>query len=306
MSLKIESVALELREMVTAVVKNNPAQGIFFSGGLDTSVLAAIDPGMQAVTVSFESKGEDINYSRKVADYLAMKQFIRRVNSDEALEVIPEVIKILRSFDPAIPNDLVVYFAMKYFKELGVTKIMAGDGSDEIFGGYSYMRDMIDLESYIERISTNMRFSSNVIGEYFGIDIIQPFMNEDVVKFARRIARDLKINEHQGKVHGKWILRKAFEGMLPDEIIWQSKRPLERGSAMAQLRDIIQEKVSPEEFENNPYGINFINREHIYYYKVYKDVVGAIPVARQDEEKCPGCGAGMEPGRGHCYVCGYC
>lgn len=294
-----------LKLILSKAVNRNSYKGLLFSGGLDTSILASFRPKVTGITVSLESNADDILYSVSLAKLLGTEHIQRSVDIDEAIEAIPEVIKILKSFDPAIPNDLAVYFGLKKALELGLNIIATGDGSDELFGGYSFMQDMDDLENYIRSISKSMYFSSNSIGEFFGIKIIQPFIDKDVVNFALQIPVNLKIKRDNGKLWGKWILRKAFEEVLPKEIIWQSKRPIEVGSGMNRLRQIISDKVADEEFRENAYSIKFISKEHFYYYKIYKKVVGEIPKPKNNEKNCSGCGAGMDKDDFHCRTCGY-
>lgn len=303
----ITNITNEIRERLIKAVERNATEGLLFSGGLDSSVLAVLNPNMKAITVSLESFGEDVSYAELVAKGLKLSHYHRAVNVDEAIDSVPAVIKVLKSFDPAIPNDLVVYFGLKWAGELGIKRIMTGDGSDELFGGYSFMKDIDDLGSYIQKISEKMSFSSNEIGEFFGIKIIQPFIDRNIIDFALQIPTDLKIRKYNDKVWGKWILRKAFQNMLPAKIIWQDKRPLECGSGMRELRGIITSKVSDEEFEdkNRRYPIKFMNKEHLYYYEIYRKEVGEIPKPKDNQKKCPGCGAGMEHTVFHCKVCGY-
>ena len=341
-------IANELKKRLKEAVQGNTAEGLLFSGGLDTSVLAVLNPnmnpapqrgasprpskrgwarvnpapcfwmprhlwrggkrgGVKAITVSLESFGEDVSYAKLIAKHLKLNHYRRTVNVDEAIDAIPDVIKILKSFDPAIPNDLVVYFGLKVAKEMGIEEVMTGDGSDELFAGYNFMQKMNDLEDYIKRISQNMRFSSNCIGDFFGMNIVQPFLEKEFVNFALSINLDLKLKRYGGKSLGKWILRKAFEDILPKEIIWQDKRPLESGSGMTKIREIISSKVCDEEFErvNKSSSIKFINKEHFYYYGIYRSVVGEIPKPNDGEKKCTSCGAGMDPRAFHCKVCGY-
>ncbi|MCK5580146.1 MAG: hypothetical protein KAJ18_02620 [Candidatus Omnitrophica bacterium] len=301
----MKSIINDLKTMLTHAIKKEPYDGLLFSGGLDTSVLAAVNPAVKYVSVCLEDKAEDLYYLEILSKFLNVKPVLRKVSVDEAIENIPEVIKILKSFDPAIPNDLAVYFGIKEAKKLGINKIATGDGSDEIFAGYSFMRDIENLTEYIQRISRNMFFSSNVLADSFDLNIRQPFMDKEIVNFALKVPNALKIREDNGDVWGKWILRKAFEDDMPDEITWQSKRPLEYGSGMNYLRDILSDKVSDEEFNNNQYGIKFLNKEHLYYYKIYKNVVGDIPKPKENEKQCPGCGAGMMQKSFHCKICGY-
>ena len=294
-----------LRERLFKAVKKNNYQGLLFSGGLDSSLLAVIKPKVTGITVSLESKGEDIHYSKLLAKHLNIEHFHREVDPDEAIEAVPEVVKILKSFDPAIPNDLVVYFGLQSAQKLGIDEIGTGDGSDELFGGYSFMEKMDDLEAYIQRIAEKMYFNSNELGDFLGIKIIQPFMSREVMNFALQIPPGLKIRRYNGKVWGKWILRKAFEDLLHGDIIWQSKRPLECGSGMSRLRRTISERISDDEFNNNPFSIQFFNKEHFYYYQIYREVIGEIPKPKADEDRCPGCGAGIKKDHFHCRICGY-
>jgi asparagine synthase (glutamine-hydrolysing) len=211
----------------------------------------------------------------------------------------------LRSFDPAIPNDLAVYFALKQARDLGMKTIATGDASDELFGGYSFMLRMDDLESYIRRVAKTMKYSSNDIAKFFGLKIVQPFTDKSVVDFALRLPRQMKIRKTNGQLWGKWIVRKAFEDLLPKKLVWQSKRPLEFGSGMNRLRKIISNRISDEEFKRQAYPVRFLNKEHLYYYKIYCQVIGKIPQAASGQTRCPGCGGAMNKSSFHCKICGY-
>lgn len=300
----IGEITTDLKRTLLEAIGRSSYKGLLFSGGLDTSILAVAKPEIISITVSLESEAEDIRYAEFLAKSLDMEHFHRRVEIDEAIEAIPEVIRTLKSFDLAIPNDLVIYFALKSAKELGIDRIATGDGSDELFAGYLFMQDIDDLETYISRLTKKMHFNSNVFGEFFKIEILQPFITKEIIDLVLQIPSDLKIREYNGKIWGKWILRKAFEELLPESIIWQEKRVIEYGSGMSKLRKIISDRVTDREFRRESSFIKFINKEHLYYYKIYREVVGEIPQAKEDQKICSACKAGVDFLDFHCRICG--
>ena len=303
----MQELILNLKETLKKAVQKNKTCCMLFSGGLDTSILVSLNPQIKAISVSLESSGEDIYYSKLMADKFYLEWSHRIVDIDEALNAIPTVIRSLKSFDPAIPNDLVIYFGLKLAKESGVKEIMTGDGADEIFAGYDFIKNMKDVDKYINRMTSSMFFNSNRLGNLFGIKIKQPYLEKELLDFALKIPVKLKIKKEKGNLRGKWILRKAFENVLTGEIAWQSKRPLEYGSGMSNLRQIITSMVSDDEFNKKSklYQIKFFNKEHLYYYEIYKNEVGEIPGPADNEKTCPGCGAGMKQKSFHCRVCGF-
>ena len=302
----MKAILEELRLRLKEAVGRNVAQALLFSGGLDSSILAFLSsPGIHALSVRLEEYGGDFKYARMLSQKLGFRLHLRRVNVEEALEAIPEVIRIRRSFDPALPNDLALYFALKLAKEKGFDNVITGDGSDELFAGYSYMFDL-NLEDYLPKLTERMNFSAGELGHHLGIKVKQPFLDDEFVSFALSIKPDLKVRKEGGKRHGKWILRKAFETFLPQEVVWQDKRPIEMGSGFTELRGIIASKIPEEEFNKAKYPIKFLSKDHPFYYRIYRELVGEIPPPKPGEGKCPGCGAGIKASSFHCRVCGWC
>jgi asparagine synthase (glutamine-hydrolysing) len=301
----IQIISLLKKKLIESIQRNR-ACGLLFSGGVDTAILASINPATKAITVTLNSYGEDYRYATSVARFLNIEHYQKRVEPNDAINSIPEVIKILRTFDLAIPNDVVVYFGLKLAREMGINDVMTGDGADELFAGYEFMKSIEDLDKYIKRIASSMSFSSNTFGDFWGIKIKQPYLDNEFIRFALDIPIELKIREENKKLWCKWILRKAFDSELPSEIVWQNKRPLEYGSGMRKLREIITSKISDEEFRKKSkiYPVKFVNKEHLYYYEIYRDVIGDIPKPKEDEKACPYCSGGMDIFSFHCKICG--
>ncbi|MBK5189964.1 MAG: 7-cyano-7-deazaguanine synthase [Methanosarcinales archaeon] len=305
----------KLRELLKDVVERNNAEALLLSGGLDTSILAALanDHGKskKALTVALTgTRAPDLGYAQKVAQKFRYEHHLICLSETEALDKLPEVIKAVRSFDPALPNDLTIYVALQEAKNLGIKSVMTGDGADELFAGYSYMHELSPdtLDKYIKAISKTMWFSSNKLGASLDVEIKQPYRDKKIVDFALEIDPGLKVKEINGRKYGKWLLRKAFEEEL-GEVAWRAKEPIEFGSGTTKLRAIISGKISNEEYEQKKqdYGMEFMNKEHLFFYELYKAVVGGIPKSqvKGKGKECPLCNAELPENRHHCYICGF-
>jgi len=294
----------QLRSELKKAVERSRADGILLSGGVDTSILAFVArPGIGFTVALKDSPASDLVYSEKIAKLLGIQHKKMEFTVEEALATLPEVIRILKTFDLAMPNELSVYFALRLAKENRISSVMTGDGADELFAGYSYMAELPpeDLERYIRRLAQNWHFSAGYLGRALGIEIRQPFLDEDFVRFALEISPELKIKDGVGK----YILRKSFEDLIPPEIVWRRKEAIEYGSGSTKLHEIINSMVTDEEFQSarKEVDIKFINKEHFYYWHIYNKVAGEIPKARADEISCPCCGAAI--GTYHCPTCGF-
>jgi len=299
------SIISELRNRLAKNVERVHPDGVLLSGGLDSSIVASLAPYAKAYTVTLEDFGSDYQYAKLVSETLRMKWHCKKVTINEAIESIPTVMRVLKSFDPIIPNNLAAYFGIRLAKEQGCEVLMTGDGADELFAGYKFMLN-VDLKEYIPKMVKTMTFSSNCLGNSVGVSIYQPYIEKDFLDFALSIDPSLKIRTLNGVPWGKWILRKAFEDRLPEEIIWRVKTPLEFGSGFTRLRNILGSSISQEDFEKRKrdYSINFRSRDHLYLYEIYRKLIGEIPKPKKDEKVCKDCGAGLPVHLRHCRVCG--
>jgi asparagine synthase (glutamine-hydrolysing) len=182
---------------------------------------------------------------------------------------------------------------------------MTGDGADELFAGYSYLFDMSgeELREYQLHLYKVMYFSSVDLGINLGIEVKTPYLNQDLKFFAAKLRRDVKIREG----YGKWILRKAYEGELPDEIIWRNKVPIEMGVGTIKLKKVTESKIKDENFKNKREeygreGVKIRNKEQLYYYEIFRGL--GIEFPREGEKKCPYCKSALPSTMNYCRTCG--
>ncbi len=280
--------------------------GSFCSGGIDSSLVAAIAaeeiPNLHTFVVGMkDAKGDesdDLKASRIAAKHIGSRHHELIFTEDEYYEALPIVIKKLESYDPSLVRCAVpCYFTCKLAAEY-VTVVLTGEGADELFTGYHYMKhypaDVLNKEALrcIGNLHNINLQRADRMGMYFSLELRVPFLDVAMVDLAMKIPPELKIRESEkvGDRIEKWILRKAFEdtGYLPDDILWRYKVQYTQGAGCESLGERLAEsEVSQDEFERikaeNPKAtIN--SREAAYYYKIFRhyhpqdSVLGSIGI----------------------------
>jgi asparagine synthase (glutamine-hydrolysing) len=119
-----------------------------------------------------------------------------------------------------------------------------------------------------------------------------------------------KIGRKDGQVWGKWILRQAFESLLSEELVWRPKAPLEVGTGTATLSTFYNSRIPDAEFakRKNRYlqedRVNIGSREQLYYYEIYRNLVGVPYLITGDGRKCPECSGSGKDNSTYCRICG--
>jgi len=292
-------------------VKRNRAEALLLSGGLDTSVLAVLavqSYTIEAVTVAYaEAEAPDLYYSKLVAELLGMKRYVKLFTTQEAMEAVRSVIEVCKTFDPMeLRNSVPILIALSYAKQLGFKSVMTGDGGDELFAGYSYMYVMPldELEHHIKDLVKRWSFSAKPLASRVGVEVKQPYTDLEVVEYALNVPARLKVGVRNRETYGKWILRKAFEDLLPEEVVWRRKDPIEVGSGSSALGKAFSSMVTPREYEGLMKNVKLRDYEQAYYFKVFMELVGEIPQPKPGEKTCPTCKAGVPITTKYCRVCG--
>ena len=311
----------EVRTLVNRVVVRNMAEGILFSAGTDTQIIAyeAIKymPNIPALTLAFKhGDPKDTEYVKKMVAFLKLKDHKTHVfERDEVLENAPKVVEILRSFDPMeIRNSMPVYIGLKLLKARGVNSVFTGDALDELFG-YPWMFHLSEKEltQKFQDMWGEMGFSSLPLGKAVGVTIKPPYLDPEFMEYAKKLPIRLKINFHEGIKYSKWIMRKAYEDVIPKELIWRPKAPLEQGTGTAAFREFLAKEVSDEEFEEKKKhileedNVKIGDKEQLIYYEHFRRLLGKPGDVFNDKSKgkqCPYCQSYVKTKIAFCKVCG--
>lgn len=329
----------DFAELLQEVVAEQATDAILFSGGLDTSVLALLLSRLRpvrAVTVavtdpSYGGSGyaqtmseklgipvelfpaPDLSYAQQLARLLNLEHMVLRPDTDELLRVMPELIRVLESFDPMqLRNSVIAFYGMIKVCDLGLGDVMTGDGADEILAGYSFMYEMSEarLLEYLPRMRSIMFFSGPVMGKALGLRVATPYLDSRVVDFCAELEFPFLVNSWNGRKMGKWILRRAFASALPEEMIYRLKTPVEYGSGGTMLTFRAQAAISDDEFQSarmeilKKDGVKIRDKEQLLYYRMFREIFGA-PRSSSASQSCPDCGSLMKKSESdYCYTCG--
>lgn len=266
--------------------------GSFCSGGLDSSIVAAIAaeeiPHLHTFVVGMRhddgTESDDFIASRLAAEHIGSTHHELAFTKSEYYEALHRVIHKLESYDPSLVRCAVpCYFTCKLAAEY-VTVVLTGEGADEIFAGYHYMKHYPPGKVNAEgrRCLANLHNinlqRADRMGMYFNLELRVPFLDKELIDLGMNIPPDLKIKEQpDGSKIEKWIFRQAFadSGLLPDEILWRYKVQYTQGAGCESLGEEMAEKeISDEELarlkHDHPDAV-INSKEAALYFKIFRE-----------------------------------
>lgn len=278
--------------------------GFFLSGGLDSSIIAAIGAKLlhpqKIKTFSIGVKGSvspDLIAAAKVAKFLNTDHHVYEFTIEEALHAIQNTIWHLESYDcTTIRASVPMFLLSKYVSENFDCKvILSGEGADELFGGYIYFHDApneTEFQKETIRLIENvhqfdvLRADRCTAGN--GLELRVPFFDKEFIEYITNISPIFKV--YKKNWMEKTILRRSFEGMLPPEILWRQKNGMSDAvgySWVDAIKDHVKnQKITIESFNDskyNDYSKNKpLNEEELWYRMIYTslfpntDCIGGI------------------------------
>lgn len=316
---KVQQACSKIRVLLDKAVERNLTDGILLSGGLDTSILALVTSkyaNLSAFTVAFKpAEAPDIQYAQLIANKLKLDHRIYYFDEDEVYSAIHSVIKTLRLFDPMeVRNSVAIFIGMQVAMRSGTKSVMTGDALDELFAGYSWLFHLSEdeLRKRLSDMWKTMMFSSIPIAQSLNMEAKAPFLDPGFKSYAEMVDTDLKIRVEKGEKHGKWIMRKAFEGLIPDEIVWRVKTPIEFGTGTTIFPKFFEEKLSNSYFKQRKEEylkteeVALRDKEQLFNYEIFRSLFGSPNTlfAEVEGKECPQCKARIKDGSSFCRICG--
>ena len=248
--------------------------GALLSGGLDSSIIVSLMCKMMKPsliqTFSIGLQGSpDLIAAEQVATHLGTNHTSVIVSESDMLEAIEPTIKQIESYDTTtVRASVPMYLLSKYIKEnTNITVLLSGEGADELSGSYLYFHKAPSPDAFQEeciRLIKDvqhfdvLRSDKTTAGN--GLEIRVPFFDKQFVSEYMSIDPTLKIVRDGFE---KFLLRKAFEGELPTNIVWRRKDGFSDGvsSNDKPWYQIIDEFTSQKQYTEKEY--------YLYVFKTY-------------------------------------
>lgn len=268
-----EQLKSELTRAVHSHLMGDVPYGLLISGGLDSSVIAAmamqhartrVDDGGQSEawwprvhSFSIGLEGSpDLEASQTVADAIGTVHHGLTFTIQEGIDALSEVIRHIETYDvTTIRASTPMYLMARKIKAMGIKMVLSGEGADELFGGYLYFHMAPNAKEFHEETVRKVlglhqydcsRANKSMMA--WGIEARVPFLDREFIDYAMRLDPSVKMGG-KGKLE-KGVIREAFRGELPDEILFRQKEQFSDGVGYGWidgLQDHAASKVSDED-----------------------------------------------------------
>ena len=289
-----------LEEAVHRQLMSDVPYGVLLSGGLDSSITSAIAkkyaekriesddkdaawwPQLHSFATGLENS-PDLAAAQKVADHLGTIHHEIKFTIQEGIDAIRDVIYHLETYDiTTIRASTPMYLMARAIKAMGIKMVLSGEGADEIFGGYLYFHKAPSTKDFHEETVRKLDklhmydcLRANKSLAAWGIEGRVPFLDKAFMDVAMNInPKDKMIN---GERMEKWILRKAFEDLLPKSVAWRQKEQFSDGvgySWIDTLKEMVEKEVTDKQLANAHFKFPIqppTSKEEFYYRSIFSE-----------------------------------
>lgn len=292
----IEELRNALENAVKRQLMTDVPYGVLLSGGLDSSIVSAVAkkfasqrvesgdklgawwPQLHSFAVGLKG-APDLLAAKKVADHIGTVHHEINFTVQEGLDAVRDVIYHIETYDvTTVRASTPMYLLARVIKSMGIKMVLSGEGADEIFGGYLYFHKAPNAEELhketVRKLSKLHMYDclrANKSLSAWGVEGRVPFLDKEFMDVAMRLNPKDKLSGTIGKIE-KWILRKAFEDYLPEEVAWRQKEQFSDGvgySWIDTLKELTSQKVTDEQMSHaaERFPINPPMTKEEYYYR---------------------------------------
>jgi asparagine synthase (glutamine-hydrolysing) len=288
-----------LEDAVHRQLMSDVPYGVLLSGGLDSSIISAVAKKFASKRIESQDKSDawypqlhsfavglkgapDLIAARKVADHIGSIHHEIHFTIQEGLDAIRDVIYHLETYDiTTIRASTPMFLMARVIKSMGIKMVLSGEGSDEIFGGYLYFHKAPNAKALHEEtvrkldklhLYDNLRANKSLAA--WGVEGRVPFLDKEFMDIAMRINPEDKLPRN-GRIE-KWVLRKAFEDLLPESIAWRQKEQFSDGVGynwIDTLKDLVQKSVTDEQLATAAFKFpdqTPTSKEEYYYRSIFE------------------------------------
>lgn len=246
---------------------------VLLSGGLDSSLVSAVArrfserrvetggqspawwPQLHSFAIGLP-ESPDLAAARKAAEAIGTIHHEIHFTVQQGLDALSDVIYHLETFDvTTVRAATPMYLMARRIKAMGIKMVLSGEGSDEIFGGYLYFHKAPNARELhaetVRKLDQLHKFDclrANKAMAAWGIEARVPFLDREFLDVAMGFDPEVKMIR-DGRME-KHALRQAFEGYLPEEILWRQKEQFSDGvgySWIDSLKEAAEQKVGADE-----------------------------------------------------------
>jgi asparagine synthase (glutamine-hydrolysing) len=246
----IAEAANRLRKLLEKSTRNRVSDvknvGVAFSGGLDSAVISSLaklaGANVRPICVGLEGESET-NHAIEAAERLGLQLSVQEYSVADVENSLPKVLWLIEE-----PNTMKAGVAVPFFwtakvaSKLGLTTLLAGQGADEIFGGYSkylveYTRGGAESAEEAMFRDTTMSYDTNfqrddAVCAYHKVELRLPFADIEVARFGLSLPIDLKIKSPEDSLRKRVLRLTARKIGIPAFIANRPKRAIQFASGV--------------------------------------------------------------------------
>ena len=268
--------------------------GCLLSGGVDSSIIASIlsklynKQGKKIKTFSIGfPDSTDLKYAKIVAEFIGSDHHEYIIQYEDALKAIPEVIKAIETYDiTTIRASTPMYLLCKWIKEnFEETVIFSGEGSDEVFGGYLYFHnapDIFEFQRETIKLVSNLHVYDVLRADRCtsgnSLELREPFLDKELIDYVCSLSG---VYKQPNNTYEKYLLRKAFNGYLPECVLWRKKAAFSDAVSGSEkpwykyIQEYCEELITNDELDvankANETSVKF-TKESYWFYKTFREL----------------------------------